>query len=1012
MTPEKWRRARDLFEIALTMPEPERGGFVRKESARDSELRVTVLEMLDGHQDSGAVDELLSEVAGIFPKDVQTTVFSTGEVLARRFEIVRFLGRGGMGEVYEAVDNELRENVAVKTVRSELAFNPTVLDRFKREVQRSRKVTHPNVCRIYDLFTTASRVGEDTPFLTMELLGGGTLWDLLAKRPDKRLDPEEFRLVMEQVCAGLDAAHHAGVLHRDLKSSNVMLRSGTTPLSVAITDFGLARFTPLSTTGSATQSSATTTGAELVGTVDYMSPELLAGSPPSQASDIYALGILMYEAATGVLPFKAESSLVAATMRLARDPAPPRSLIPDIRRGCETAILRCLARQPEARPRSGGEVARLIAKDRFWIPAWPQITPVTRRGLIAGGVMAAGAGVSFWALDRSAKPVVRSGKPIVLLGKIESPPDDQAVGAFRFLVASALANSPEVRSLSDFRMRRALTLMGVTGHEPPGEDVAREVGIREGVRYVVTGALRALANGHSMTLRVIEPQNRTVIAELSETANEAASFTAAAGRLVTKLLTAVGDAEAPNRAASQPLELVTTPSLDALGLFSRAAELYNTEGDYDRCRDLLRAAIQVDPLFAMAYEYEALTYAAQGREDAALEPVERAYELRKRTTDRERLQIEAVYHACRGDYDQSLEAFRGLTSLYPDEARFQRHLAHSYSVSGKTGSAVQCARKAVDLEESVVNITTLALALAEDGNPDGALTTLERAKSTGIDSPIFGWPAGFCSLMKDQASQARAAYASFANVEGHQRFARLQLVKCYLMDGQLDTAIEQLESDLAVDLVKHDSANEAHRRWWLGHLYLLLGDKHSSAVHTRALVGRPAAPAHLLALRYGAFLAHQNADSELLQTVVLKLNGIQTDYPSTRSQGIYSQASGWLSSLEGNPRAGRSRYARARALWPDVLNFFSFAQCLFDTEDYGAAATGFEDVIKAKGPALRWEVPLVWLAGHAYHARSKAALGDRAGAAAACDRFLRYWANARSEPKIVIEVKALRQTLS
>jgi hypothetical protein len=233
-----------------------------------------------------------------------------------------------------------------------------------------------------------------------------------------------------------------------------------------------------------------------------------------------------------------------------------------------------------------------------------------------------------------------------------------------------------------------------------------------------------------------------------------------------------------------------------------------------------------------------------------------------------------------------------------------------------------------------------------------------------------------------------------------------------LMDGQLDTAIEQLESDLAVDLVKHDSANEAHRRWWLGHLYLLLGDKQTSAVHTRALVGRPAAPAHLLALRYGAFLAHQNADSELLQTVVLKLNGIQTDYPSTRSQGIYSQASGWLSSLEGNPRAGRSRYARARALWPDVLNFFSFAQCLFDTEDYGAAATGFEDVIKAKGPALRWEVPLVWLAGHAYHARSKAALGDRAGAAAACDRFLRYWANARSEPKIVIEVKALRQTLS
>ena len=674
--------------------------------------------------------------------------------------------------------------------------------------------------------------------------------------------------------------------------------------------------------------------------------------------------------------------------------------------------MRCLDRNVKERPRSGAEVIRLIHQDRFLLPPLPRVSPVTRRGLIAAGAMAIGAAVSFWVFDRSADGIIQTGKPVVLLGKIDAAPDDQAVGAFRFLIASALANSPEVRTVSDFRLHRTLKLMGVDNPEPPDEQVAREVGIREGVRYVVTGALRPLANGYSMTLRVIEPQNRTVTAELSETAERTETFTAAAGRLSSKLLAVLGDSEAWHRAASHPLELVTTPSLEALSLFSRAADLYNTSGDYDRCRDLLRAALQADPLFAMAYEYEAFTYAAQGREDAALAPIMRAYDLRQRTTDRERLQIEAVYHACRGDYDQSLEAFRGLTTLYPEEARFQRHLAHSYSVSGKTANAVRCAQTAVELEGAAVNVTALALAQAEDGHPDDALATIQRAKSAGDDTPLYGWPVGFCSLMLDRPTEASNAYTALASLEGHQRFARLQLAKCYLMEGQLDTAVEQLESDLAVDVLKRDSANEAHRRWWLGHLYGLLGDNKSAILHARELVDRPAAPAQLLALRYGAFLAHHSDNSEMLRATIQKLDRIQTSYPSTRSQGYFAQASGWMASLQGDSRTSRSRHARARALWPDVLNSFSFAQCLLDAADYAGAAAGFEGVIKAKGPALRWEVPMVWLAAHAYHARAKAALQDRKGAAAACDEFLRYWASARPAPKIVVDVKALRQSLT
>ena len=245
----------------------------------------------------------------------------------------------------------------------------------------------------------------------------------------------------------------------------------------------------------------------------------------------------------------------------------------------------------------------------------------------------------------------------------------------------------------------------------------------------------------------------------------------------------------------------------------------------------------------------------------------------------------------------------------------------------------------------------LALAQAEDGHPDDALATIQRAKSAGDYTPLYGWPVGSASML-DRPTEASNAYTALASLEGHQRFARLQLAKCYLMEGQLDTAVEQLESDLAVDVLKRDSANEAHRRWWLGHLYGLLGDNKSAILHARELVDRPAAPAQLLALRYGAFLAHHSDNSEMLRATIQKLDRIQTSYPSTRSQGYFAQASGWMASLQGDSRTSRSRHARARALWPDVLNSFSFAQCLLDAADYAGAAAGFEGVIKAKGPAL------------------------------------------------------------
>jgi serine/threonine protein kinase len=254
------------------------------------------------------------------------------QVLAGRFRIVRFLGRGGMGDVYEAEDLELKERVALKTVRPEIARLPGALDRFTREIQLARKVTHPNVCRIFDV----SHHGEVT-FLTMELLPGETLEGRL-RRAGAFREGEALPLV-RQMAEGLAAAHRVGVVHRDFKPANVMLvPEPDGGVRAVVTDFGLAR-------AEAAGDGLTLQG-DVLGTPAYMSPEQVTAGEITPTTDVYAFGVVLYEMVTGVQPFVGETALSTAVKRLREDPPPPRLRAPGLDPAWEAAILRCLAREP------------------------------------------------------------------------------------------------------------------------------------------------------------------------------------------------------------------------------------------------------------------------------------------------------------------------------------------------------------------------------------------------------------------------------------------------------------------------------------------------------------------------------------------------------------------------------------------------------------------------------------------------------------------------------------------
>lgn len=284
------------------------------------------------------------------PAGTSTVSFAAGELLVGRFRVVRFLGRGGMGDVYEAEDLELGEHVALKTVRPEIARVPGVLERFAREIHLSRKVTHPNVCRIFDV----SHHGEVT-FLTMELLPGETLEHRL--RRTGAMKEAEALPIARQMAEGLSAAHRVGVIHRDFKPANVMLVEEDGGVRAVVMDFGLAHG------AAATVGGGLTMRGDVLGTPSYMAPEQVAGEPVTPATDLYAFGITLYEMVTGTLPFIGETALSTAVKRLREEPPPPQIKAPDLDAAWNSAILRCLAREPRERFASVRDAVAVLAAE-------------------------------------------------------------------------------------------------------------------------------------------------------------------------------------------------------------------------------------------------------------------------------------------------------------------------------------------------------------------------------------------------------------------------------------------------------------------------------------------------------------------------------------------------------------------------------------------------------------------------------------------------------------------------
>jgi serine/threonine protein kinase len=322
----------------------------------------TVDEHLDGcDRCQRLMGEALRASARLVPSRARERAFREGDIVALRYRVLRFLASGGMGEVYEVHDTWLNDTIALKSLIGPIADDSSAIARLKAEVLLSRRVSHANVCRVYDLGfhedpTKTSGHGTHVAFLTMELLRGETLRARLKR--EGRLDTTSLGAILVQLASGMAHAHSAGIVHRDFKSDNVMLVTDDQleqPRAV-IMDFGLARSALLQLSEPLTSS-----GHGLVGTLDYMAPEQVEGKAASRQADIYALGVVMFEALTGRLPFDGESAIARALARVRSEPPRPSSIVEGIDARWETAILGCMARDPVDRFQEVGQLLDSLA---------------------------------------------------------------------------------------------------------------------------------------------------------------------------------------------------------------------------------------------------------------------------------------------------------------------------------------------------------------------------------------------------------------------------------------------------------------------------------------------------------------------------------------------------------------------------------------------------------------------------------------------------------------------------
>ena len=771
-----WARIKTLFQSMLDMEPSARPAFLDHQEV-PQELRGMLADLLHAHDEAGS----FLDPRGLFAAGLNSVSLpgriQVGTLLDNRFKVIRFCARGGMGEVYEAEDLELRTPVAIKAIRPEIADYPGMLSRFKREVHLAKQVTHPNVCRIFDIFRHHDAAAGDVLFLSMELLNGQTLADRI--RQGGKLPEAEVDTILRQVASALDAAHSAGILHRDLKPGNILLEAGKNGETRAvITDFGMAWS---GNTGSAT--ALTASGQLAFGTPESMSPEQIEGKELTPASDVYCLGLVAFQAITGVRAFDADSQLFSALRRLTELPPLPTRALPGLDPKWDRLLSRCLDRDPSRRFSSAGEFAAALAGTEVPGPRPPRVGG--SRQLAAAGrwlrnrtwlALSIGASIvmlaafgAFTLRRLHPKQAAMGDLTIVLADFVNTTGEPSFDNTLNVALAAKLQQTPFLTLMPEQKIRLALRYIGLPAHERLTEEVARQVCEREAGQVVLQGFIANTPNGYNVGLRAVQCQTGQLIAVQQFPVEFRDSVLDALDRAAEALRPRLGESIESIRKYDVPLSEATTPSFEAVTAFAQGTQAWNERGEAAALPFFLRAT-RIDPNFAMAYARLGTVYGNMGETQRANEAMQQAFDRRDRVTEWERFYIVSHYYGfVTGEVDKEMQTYEEWATAYPHDMAWTINLSVDYAFTGQYDKAIELQRRAIreipGLSPSYGNLAQLFLATDK---PDEARSVLDQARQLNLQDvniQLDEYQLAFYSDDKTTMGRLLGAASQFPGVE-------------------------------------------------------------------------------------------------------------------------------------------------------------------------------------------------------------------------------------------------------
>ncbi len=805
--PDRWQLLKDHFHelLELAAPDQER---VLNDVSFDEAMRQSLGELLRAHESAGSFLQLQTALDGLETPGGVRGRLDAGFVLADRFRVVRFIAAGGMGEVYEALDLELNHPVAIKIVRPEIAAIPGMCERFRREVQLARQVTHPNVCRIYDIFRHREAVREPILFLSMELLHGRTLAAELEEKPC--LPAGQAIAILRQVAAGLDAAHAEGILHRDLKPGNILLepdRNGA--LRAVITDFGMAK-------GDHELTAQTTTGASqmLLGTVAYMSPEQIEEQSLTPASDLYSMGLIAYQMVTGHNPFTARSPLHAAARRMTEVPQPPSHLRPDLDPAWDRALVRCLERDPKKRFHTALEfVAALAApvlppagvstgegdstpgvKPRRIAGTWLAGASLACLSLVAGGLW-------LYATHDRARPAPVQMVSVVLADFVNTTGESVFDNTLNISLAAKLQQSPFLSLMSAQKIRQGLRYMGRSPQERLTEEVAREVCQRENGQVVLQGFIANIPSGYGVGIRAIECATGRTLAERQFPVEYRDSVLDALDRAADAIRPVLGESAASIRRYDVPLTEATTPSFEALTAFTQGTQVWNEHGEA-AALPYFQKATAIDPNFAMAYARLGTIYGNLGETKRANRVLLQAYDRRDRVTEWERFYIVSHYYGfVTGEVDREMQTYEEWSRVYPHDTAWIMNLSVDYALTGQYDKAIDLQRRSIrEIPGNAPAYGNLAQLFLAVDRPDEAQTVLDQASEMNLQDVNIQLDKYLLAFYRDDAAGMAQAVAGAAQIPGAEDTLLSTQAETDGLEGKLSSAQQMARKSAQVSL--------------------------------------------------------------------------------------------------------------------------------------------------------------------------------------------------------------------